>query len=222
MGVIIGTFRFKNRTYQVDDAGFLSDRKQWDEDFAVGMAAKTKIAGGLTQRHWDVVNYIRGTQINFGKCPLVYQTCRALGLYLWELKTLFPTGYLRGACRLAGCSYKDADLKSSNLKRILEAGVSQPRDKTYKIDISGFLVDPEDWDEQFSILKANEMRMLRALTDKHWKIIYFLRDSYAKYNTVPTVYETCEANNIDIEELEKLFPGGYHRGAVKFAGLRVK
>jgi tRNA 2-thiouridine synthesizing protein E len=218
----VGTFKFRNKTYQVDDAGFLSDRKQWDEDFAVGMAAKTKIVGDLTQKHWDVIKYIRRTYEEFGKCPLVYQTCRAHDLYLWQLKILFPTGYLRGACRLAGCSYKDADFKRSELKPNSEAGVSQPRDKTYNIDINGFLTDPEDWDEQFCLLKANETRMLRSLTDKHWKIIYFLRDSYAKNNTVPTVYETCEANNIDIEELEKLFPDGYHRGAVKFAGLRVR
>ena len=59
------------------------------------------------------------------------------------------------------------------------------------------------------------------LTDKHWQIINFLRKSFEKNNMVPTIYETCEANGIDLEELEKLFPDGYHRGAVKIAGLRV-
>ena len=34
--------------------------------------------------------------------------------------------------------------------------------------------------------------------------------------------ETCEANDIDIDELEQLFPDGYHRGAVKIAGLRLR
>ena len=29
-------------------------------------------------------------------------------------------------------------------------------------------------------------------------------------------------NLIDLDELQKLFPDGYHRGAVKIAGLRVR
>jgi tRNA 2-thiouridine synthesizing protein E len=36
------------------------------------------------------------------------------------------------------------------------------------------------------------------------------------------VTETCEANDLDIDELEQLFPDGYHRGAVKIAGLRLR
>ena len=28
--------------------------------------------------------------------------------------------------------------------------------------------------------------------------------------------------NLKIDELEKLFPDGYHRGAVKLAGLRLR
>jgi tRNA 2-thiouridine synthesizing protein E len=60
------------------------------------------------------------------------------------------------------------------------------------------------------------------LTDKHWQIIRFLREYYEKNDEIPTVYETCEANQINIEELDQLFPDGYHRGAVKIAGLRMR
>jgi tRNA 2-thiouridine synthesizing protein E len=34
--------------------------------------------------------------------------------------------------------------------------------------------------------------------------------------------ETCEANSIEIDEFATLFPDGYHRGAVKIAGLRLR
>ena len=34
--------------------------------------------------------------------------------------------------------------------------------------------------------------------------------------------ETCEANDIDLDELEQLFPDGYHRGVIKIAGLRLR
>ena len=46
--------------------------------------------------------------------------------------------------------------------------------------------------------------------------------SSARAGRVATLFETCDALNLDIGELEELFPTGYHRGAVKIAGLRVK
>ncbi|RLC24061.1 MAG: hypothetical protein DRH21_06090 [Deltaproteobacteria bacterium] len=60
-----------------------------------------------------------------------------------------------------------------------------------------------------------------GLSDKHWKLIYSLRDSFEKNNFVPTLYECCDANQIELKELERLFPHGYHRGLVKTAGLRA-
>ena len=90
------------------------------------------------------------------------------------------------------------------------------------VDVRGFLVDPSNWDEQYASCKAYEMGAADSLTDKHWKVIYFLRDTFKKSGIVPTVYETSEANHLEIEDLEKLFPQGYHRGAVKIAGLRAR
>ena len=60
------------------------------------------------------------------------------------------------------------------------------------------------------------------LTEKHWEVIDFLRKKYAESRKVPTVYETCEATGVGLQELERLFPQGYHRGAVKIAGLRAR
>ncbi|HDS01083.1 MAG TPA: hypothetical protein ENO22_06335 [candidate division Zixibacteria bacterium] len=59
------------------------------------------------------------------------------------------------------------------------------------------------------------------LSERHWQIIHYLRDRFAKKNEIPTVYETCEDNKIDLDDLERLFPDGYHRGAVKISGLRI-
>jgi tRNA 2-thiouridine synthesizing protein E len=61
-----------------------------------------------------------------------------------------------------------------------------------------------------------------SLTDDHWRVINFLRKRFEETGTVPTVYETCEENRIELENLESLFPDGYHRGAVKVSGLRVR
>ena len=215
------TFKFRNETYQLDNAGFLQEIEQWDENFVEGMAEKVQIVGGLTSKHWDIINYIRNTFKEFGKCPVVYQTCRMNGLRMKDLKALFPTGYRRGACKLAGIPRRDGGTTMTWLGNLPEAFTPPPQDKIYRVDIQGFLIDSEEWDELYCANKATEMKIAEKLTDKHWQIIRFLRESHRKNGIIPTVYETCEAFNIDIEDLEKLFPDGYHRGAVKIAGLRI-
>ena len=216
------TFKFNNKTYQVDHVGFLVETEQWDENFAERMAEKVQIVGGLTRKHWDIINYIRNTFKEFDKCPAVYQTCRMNGLRMKGLKALFPTGYLRGACKLAGITYRESNMALTWLGKLPEAFTLPPQDKIYRVDVRGFLIDPEDWDELFCAHKAGEMKIAEKLTDKHWQIIRYIRESHRKNGIIPTVYETCEAYNIDIDDLEKLFPDGYHRGAVKIAGLRVR
>ena len=94
--------------------------------------------------------------------------------------------------------------------------------KVYETDVYGFLVNFEDWDENFAVHKAYELKMPEYLTKKHWDLIYFMRNYYEKNGEIPTVYETCDNNQIELDELEILFPDGYHRGAVKVAGLRDK
>jgi sulfur relay (sulfurtransferase) DsrC/TusE family protein len=66
------------------------------------------------------------------------------------------------------------------------------------------------------------MNLTEGLTDRHWQVIRYLRESYRRKGYVPTVYECCESNNLELEDLASLFPDGYHRGAVKVSGLRVR
>jgi tRNA 2-thiouridine synthesizing protein E len=219
------TFSVKGKIFNVDAEGFLLDYEQWDENFAAAMAAEVKIPGGLTPEHWNVIRFIRNAFSQTGTCPLVYQTCKANGLRLRDLKRLFPTGYLRGACRLAGITYKERTVNYYGEKAPeFRAEIAGPTlgEKVYGVNIQGFLVDPSQWDENFAIHKAQEMKVGEGLTAGHWKIIHFLRDYFQKNSLVPTVYETCEANQIELDELERLFPDGYHRGAVKIAGLRAR
>ena len=220
---------FQNKTYEIDEQHFLIDFSKWDKDFAIGMAPHLKIYGELTEKHWCIIRYIHDTFEKSGVCPLVYQTCKSCNLTFNEMKKLFPTGYQRGACLLSGISYKDRFVNYYGEKHILakdmaakEKSLSKRKVKTYQIDVFGFLVDPFEWDKDFALNRAYEMGISKNLTDNHWKIINFLRESYQKNKTIPTIYECCEVNQIDIEEFELLFPTGYHRGAVKIAGLRLK
>lgn len=219
----MSSFTHSDKSYAVDDQGFLLDFTAWDEDFAEGMAARMKILKGLTNEHWDVIHYIRDTFAKTGRCPLLYETCRMNGLLLRELKQLFPTGYLRGACKIAGITYREGYLGMSRLPTTAEDLNVITVKKTYTVDVRGFLVDPDQWDEYYAAYRAYDMKIPGGrLTDEHWRVIKYLRDGFAKTQTVPTVYEVCDACRIDLNELERLFPDGFHRGAVKIAGLRVR
>lgn len=214
--------------YHVDGDGFLVDFADWDESFAESIAPSFGIAGGLTPKHWEVIHYIRRTFLEYGQCPLVYHTCKANGLRIRDLQSLFPSGYLRGACRLAGVTYKQGYHGSGSLPaaaarpvaaRLHEAEQAAAA-RTYTVDAHGFLIDPGQWDEAYAAQRAAEMKV-QPLTDAHWKVLRFLRERHAVNGVVPTIYETCASNDLELEDLELLFPDGYQRGAVKLAGLRV-
>jgi TusE/DsrC/DsvC family sulfur relay protein len=218
-------FSFGGKVYRVDSEGFLLDYAQWDENFARGMAGEVKIPQGLMQEHWKVIRFIRETFQQEQQVPLVYQTCKANGLNLKDLKKLFPTGYLRGACKLAGITYKERSIDyygGEGFKIRAEGARPESEEKVYRVDVRGFLVDPAEWDEDFAVHKAHEMNMKEGLNEKHWKIVHFLRESFTRNRSIPTVYETCEMNRMGLDELEELFPNGYHRGAVKIAGLKAR
>jgi len=226
----MSTFTFGDKTYSVDVEEYLSDSNDWDENFARGMAPKVGIISKLSEDHWKIINFIRAFSKRPGKCPLVYDTCRMNRLHLRKLQKLFPAGYLRGACKLAGVTYKQgyfAPTRSPQLDQsfldelTVRDTTGDQEEKTFEVNIQGFLINPQEWDKRYAIYKAQEMKMPK-LTDKHWQVINFLRQSFEKNNLVPTIYETCEAIGIDLEELQKLFPDGYHRGAVKIAGLRTR
>jgi tRNA 2-thiouridine synthesizing protein E len=240
------TFERKSKTYRLDDDGFLLDQEQWDEDFAEGMAPELGIAGGLTPSHWNVLRFIRETFRTTGSCPVVHKTCRANGLSVKDLQQLFPSGYQRGACKLAGLSCMTAVLRQAELQFRQEenklarmscpaAGATTPPaptqegplqsipvdERVYRVNVQGFLIDAKEWDEQFARFKALELQMSDPLGEKHWRIIRFMRTEYEKTGVVPTIYATCEAVGIEMEEFGELFPPGYHRGAVKLAGLNL-
>jgi len=213
-------FIFNEKVYKIDFQGFLINHELWDENFALGMADKLRIPDGLTEKHWEVIKYIRDSFLKYNFCPNIYRTGKELNMKISDFKALFPTGYQRGACLLAGITYSDGYLTYHYIDKIY----SKPpfdKKKVYRIDIYGFLVEPEDWDENFAVLRSEELKMPELLTDKHWEVIYFIRDRFKKTRTIPNVYETCEYNELELEQLEHLFPDGYHRGAVKLAGLRL-
>jgi len=211
-----GTVAFgQGKTYQLDDHGFLDPVDQWDEDFANGMARLQGIYDGLTREHWDFIAYIRKKAFQEKALPLLVVACADNHIRLDRLKQLFPTGYFRGACRIAGLSFKL--LCDLNLWHTYETG---PRVKPeYAVTPQGFLEHFDQWNERFASLVSQPWHLPQGLTPKHWEVIHYLRNYYQVANTIPTLYQVCEAHHLDLETFRALFPEGYRRGACRAAGL---
>jgi tRNA 2-thiouridine synthesizing protein E len=217
------TLERKNKTYVLDDDGFLLNPGEWDENFAEALAPALGINSGLTPSHWNVLKFIRAAYLETGSCPVVHRTCRAHKLKLRDLQVLFPSGYQRGACRLAGVSFMSGGVTTPGGRPApgVRGETAVLDKKVYRVNVQGFLVDPDEWDENFAIFKARELQIAEPLSDAHWRIIRHIRAEYKKNKEIPTIYSTCEAMGIDIDEFAELFPPGYHRGAVKLAGLSL-
>ena len=205
----------EGRTYTLDQYGFLDEPQQWDEDFAEGMARLQGIYDGLTKEHWDFISYIREKFLTEKTLPLLVVACADNHLRLGKLKSLFPTGYFRGACRIAGVSYQF--LCDVNIWHTYEAAAHLKSE--YEVTSQGFLDDFHQWNERFANVLSAEWNLPGGLTSRHWEIIRFLRNYYLATNTIPTVYEVCHAHHLDLRDLRELFPEGYRRGACRIAGL---
>jgi tRNA 2-thiouridine synthesizing protein E len=152
-------FKRKGKVYDLDSDGFLLNPKKWDAELAEGLALELGVHGGLTKEHWDVIHFIRGEIEKTGKCPNLFETCRANNLRRSELKRLFPTGYMRGACKLAGVSYKEAYLGADYMEHSAKDLHAVATRQEYRVDVRGFLVDPDEWDEHYAAHRAYEMKI---------------------------------------------------------------
>jgi tRNA 2-thiouridine synthesizing protein E len=133
----------------------------------------------------------------------------------FKLAQLFPTGYHRGACKIAGINYQF--MYEANYWLTCESYIVLKSE--YKVTPLGFLEDFDRWNLRFAQLIADEWELPNGLTEKHSQILLFLRDAYRKTKNIPTVFAACKANEIDLDEMRAMFPGGYRRGACRMAGL---
>jgi tRNA 2-thiouridine synthesizing protein E len=203
------------KTYALDRHGFLDPPDQWDEDFAAGLAAQVGIHGALTEEHWHFIHYLRKKFIDEETVPVVVLACADNDIRLGKLRSLFPAGYHRGACKLAGINYNF--MYEHNIWLTYES--YRMLKANYKMTPTGFLEDFDQWDKQFAHLIVTEWGFPDGLGDRHWEVIGFLRDYYREAKDIPTVYETCRDLELTLSELRELFPEGYRRGACRVAGL---
>ena len=97
----MSTATYAGTPVEVDAEGFLTDPQQWNEQIAAEIAAEAGIAE-LTDRHWQVVNFMRQTYLESGSAPSIRTLGKASGVPIRELYKLFPKGPAKLAAKIAG------------------------------------------------------------------------------------------------------------------------
>jgi TusE/DsrC/DsvC family sulfur relay protein len=87
-----------------------------------------------------------------------------------------------------------------------------------EVDGEGFLVKPEQWTKKMGeeIARSNGVR---ALTDRHWQVIDFMRKTYLDTGAAPSMRALGKTSGVSIKELYELFPKGPAKLAAKIGGI---
>ncbi|HZE07021.1 MAG TPA: TusE/DsrC/DsvC family sulfur relay protein [Solirubrobacteraceae bacterium] len=91
-------------------------------------------------------------------------------------------------------------------------------DTPVELDGEGFFVHPEQWTREMApeIARANG---IPELTDRHWQVIDFMRETYLKKGAAPSIRTLGKASGVPIKELYQLFPKGPAKLAAKIGGI---
>jgi len=84
-----------------DAEGFLLDPQQWSRDMAADIARENGVAE-LTDRHWQVIDFMRSTYLETGSAPTIRSLGKVSGVPVKELYQLFPKGPAKLAAKIAG------------------------------------------------------------------------------------------------------------------------
>jgi len=85
----------------MNDEGFFVQPEQWSEEMVPDLAAREGIAT-ITQRHWQVIRFMRDEYLRNGTGPTVRVLGKTSGVSIKELYELFPKGPSKVAARIAG------------------------------------------------------------------------------------------------------------------------
>ncbi len=88
-------------TVDVNDEGFFEKPEQWNEAMGEQIAKEAGI-DTMTDRHWQVVNFMRTTYLDTGSAPSIRALGKTSGVPIKELYALFPKGPAKLAAKIAG------------------------------------------------------------------------------------------------------------------------
>ena len=95
------TATYAGHDVDVNDEGFFLDPSAWSEEMAPDIAKDAGV-DDLTDRHWQVIHFMRHEYDEHGTGPTVRVLGKASGVSVKELYELFPKGPAKLAARIAG------------------------------------------------------------------------------------------------------------------------
>ncbi len=87
-----------------------------------------------------------------------------------------------------------------------------------EVDAEGFLSETDQWNRQVAAEIAAQSG-IEQLTDRHWLVVDFMRDTYLESGSAPSIRTLGKASGVPIKELYQLFPKGPAKLAAKIAGI---
>jgi len=91
-------------------------------------------------------------------------------------------------------------------------------DRSLDVDEDGFIQVPDQWDEEVANALA-KTEGVDEMTEKHWKLVNYLREYYMEFGVAPMIRKLCKATGFKLNEIYDMFPSGPAKGACKVAGL---
>ncbi len=92
-------------------------------------------------------------------------------------------------------------------------------------DDDGFLLDPDDWNEEIAQVIANKEDL--ELTKDRWNLVRLIRDYYYENGSVPELRKILKQLKAELgpekatrKYVYALFPYGYGQQGCKIAGMR--
>lgn len=93
----------------VDEDGFMQEPQKWNREAALFLSRQESLEN-LTEAHWRVINWVRNYYQDFQVAPPARVVCKAMGFNLKQLYRLFPSGFAKGVCKVAGLPKPDPHL----------------------------------------------------------------------------------------------------------------
>jgi TusE/DsrC/DsvC family sulfur relay protein len=87
-----------------------------------------------------------------------------------------------------------------------------------QVNDEGFMTEPAEWSKVIAAELAKE-EGIETLTEEHWKVIEFCRQTASKLGSAPTLRQITTGTGITTKELFALYPKGPAKKVAKISGL---
>ncbi|HEY3345438.1 MAG TPA: TusE/DsrC/DsvC family sulfur relay protein [Anaerolineaceae bacterium] len=90
--------------------------------------------------------------------------------------------------------------------------------KSVQVNEEGFMTNQAEWTKEIAVEMAKE-EGIADLSEAHWKVIDFCRQTAAKSGAAPTLRAITSGSGVSTKDLFVLFPKGPAKKVAKIAGL---